>query len=43
MEPKNYKTVREAIGALKPVAAGVADPSDPMHKSAAHKKVPLLF
>ena len=38
LEPKNYKTVREAIGALKPVAAGVADPSDPMHKSAAHKK-----
>ena len=28
LEPKNYKTVREAIGALKPVAAGVADPSD---------------
>ena len=38
LRPKNYKTVREAIGALKPVAAGVADPSDPMHKSAAHKK-----
>lgn len=38
LEPKKYKTVREAIGALKPVAAGVADPSDPMHKSAAHKK-----
>lgn len=38
LEPKNYKTVRDAIGTLKPVAAGVADPSDPMHRSASHKK-----
>ena len=38
LEPSNYKTVREAIGALNPVPAGVADPNDPMHKSAAHKK-----
>lgn len=38
LEPCEYKTVREAIGGLKPVPAGVADPNDPMHKSAAHKK-----
>ncbi len=33
-----YKTVRDAIGGLRPVPAGVADPGDFMHKSAAHKK-----
>lgn len=38
LEPRDYKTVREAIGNLNPVPAGVADPLDPMHKSAAHKK-----
>lgn len=37
LEPSAYKTVREAIGNLPPVLAGVADPNDPMHKSAAHK------
>lgn len=41
LEPCEYKTVREAIGGLKPVPAGVADPNDPMHKSAAHKKSTL--
>lgn len=38
LEPSGYKTVRDAIGNLNPVPAGVADPLDPMHKSAAHKK-----
>jgi DNA (cytosine-5)-methyltransferase 1 len=38
LEPSDYKTVREAIGDLNPVPAGVADPNDFMHKSAAHKK-----
>lgn len=38
LEPSQYKTVREAIGDLRHVPAGVADPDDPMHKSAAHKK-----
>lgn len=38
LEPCDYKTVREAIGDLNPVPAGIADSSDPMHKSAAHKK-----
>lgn len=36
-EPNQYKTVRDAIGNLYPVSAGVAAPNDPMHKSAAHK------
>ena len=38
LEPTEYKTVREAIGNLPPVKAGVADPQDPMHKSAAHRQ-----
>ncbi len=38
LEPDEYKTVRDAIGGLKPVKAGIADPQDAMHKSAAHKK-----
>lgn len=38
LTPVEYKTVRDAIGQLRPVSAGVADPGDPMHKSAAHKK-----
>ena len=38
LEPAEYKTVRDAIGNLNPVRAGVADPSDPMHKSASHKQ-----
>nr|WP_316624302.1 DNA cytosine methyltransferase [uncultured Ruminococcus sp.] len=38
LEPSEYRTVRYAISELPPVAAGVADPKDPMHKSAAHKQ-----
>lgn len=38
LAPNEYRTVREAIGRLNPVPAGVADPHDPMHKSASHKK-----
>lgn len=37
LRPGEYKTVREAISHLPAVPAGVADPSDPMHKSASHK------
>ena len=36
--PAQYRTVRDAIGSLPTVAAGVACPTDQMHKSAAHKK-----
>lgn len=38
LQPEEYLTVRSAIGALPKVPAGIADPNDPMHKSAAHKK-----
>lgn len=41
LEPAEYKTVREAIGNLPPVKDGIADPQDPMHKSAAHKQSTL--
>lgn len=41
LEPNEYKTVREAIGNLPPVQAGIADPNDPMHKSAAHKQTTI--
>lgn len=34
---ENFRTVRDAIGNLPKVDAGVAAPNDPMHKSAAHK------
>lgn len=38
LESTEYYTVRDAIGGLPEVGAGVACPNDPMHKSAAHKK-----
>ena len=38
LQPSEYRTVREAIAYLPIVAAGVASPDDPLHKSAAHKK-----
>lgn len=41
LSPSKYRTVRDAIGHLTPVAAGVADANDPMHKSAAHKQSTL--
>lgn len=41
LKPDEYRTVRDAIGKLPPVPAGVADPLDPMHKSASHKKTTL--
>ena len=37
LRPGEYKTVRDAIAHLPAVPAGIADPNDPMHKSAAHK------
>lgn len=41
LSPEQYKTVRDAIGSLPVVQAGVADLNDPMHKSAAHNKSTL--
>lgn len=37
-ESGQYRTVRDAIGKLPVVKAGVAAKNDPMHKSAAHKQ-----
>ena len=33
----DFRTVRTAIGGLRPVAAGARDPHDPMHYSAGHR------
>lgn len=38
LAPYEYRTVRDAIASLPAVPAGIADPSDPMHKSASHKQ-----
>lgn len=38
LRPGQYRTVRDAIAKLPAVSAGVADPKDPMHKSASHKQ-----
>lgn len=38
LQPTEYKTVRQAIAHLPMIPAGVEDPEDPMHKSAAHKQ-----
>ena len=38
LQPSEYKTVRDAIGHLPPVAAGIASPEDAMHRCAAHKQ-----
>lgn len=36
-EPKEYRTVRDAIGNLLPLKSGEYDPNDPMHVAAKHK------
>ena len=36
--PKEYKTVRDAISSLRPIAAGETDPNDILHKAVAHKQ-----
>lgn len=35
--PSEYKTVRDAIASLRPIAAGESDPHDLLHKAVAHK------
>lgn len=37
-DPSNYRTVRQAIGSLPPLAAGEKDSSDPMHVTSNHRK-----
>ena len=43
LRASDYKTVRDAISHLPAVPAGIADKSDPMHKSAAHKESTLAI
>ena len=35
---EQYKTVRDAIGDLPPIEAGMTHPNDPLHKCVAHRK-----
>lgn len=37
-KPGQYRTVRDAIGNLPPLAAGGKDPNDPMHMTSKHRK-----
>lgn len=37
LRPADFRSVRDAIGNLPAVAAGVVDPDDPMHVSSAHR------
>lgn len=39
--PRNYKTVRDAIGSLPPLKAGEICPSDPLHRAASLSKTNL--
>lgn len=39
--PDQYKTVRDAIGHLPPLASGEADPRDPMHVASKHRESTL--
>ncbi|MGX9967087.1 DNA cytosine methyltransferase [Roseomonas sp. F4] len=39
--PDGYRTVRHAIGHLRPLASGEADPSDPMHVASNHRQSTL--
>lgn len=38
LKRSEFRTVRDAIGGLSPVAAGDRDPHDPMHYSAGHRQ-----
>ncbi|MFI2649656.1 DNA cytosine methyltransferase [Micromonospora fulviviridis] len=35
---EHFRTVRQAIGKLKPIEAGEVDPADPMHLTATHRE-----
>lgn len=41
LDSSQYKTVRDAIGELSPIAAGKASADDPLHRSVSHKKSTL--
>lgn len=38
LKPRNYRTVRDAIGDLPKLVAGEKDPSDQLHRAVSHKK-----
>lgn len=38
LEPKNFRTVRQAIGHLTPIQPGIPAKDDPMHVTSHHKK-----
>lgn len=38
LSPSEFRTVRDAIADLPPVEPGVPHPSDPMHRSASHRR-----
>lgn len=38
VEPEGFRTVRDAIGGLPPIAAGQVCPADPMHFTAGHRR-----
>lgn len=37
LRPEQYRTVRDAIGHLKPINSGEFDPDDPMHAASQHR------
>ena len=41
LTPDRYRTVRDAIGHLPPLASGEADPADPMHAASKHRQSTL--
>ena len=41
LDSSQYRTVRDAIGNLPPIAAGKASADDPLHRSVSHKKSTL--
>jgi DNA (cytosine-5)-methyltransferase 1 len=41
LHPKQYRTVRDAIGHLPPLKSGEADPADPMHVASKHRESTL--
>jgi DNA (cytosine-5)-methyltransferase 1 len=39
--PREFRTVRDAIGHLRPLRAGGCDPTDPMHVTSQHRKATI--
>ena len=43
LTPDRYRTVRDAIGSLPPLASGERDPQDPMHAASKHRESTLAI